>query len=162
MAGVNKVILVGHLGADPEIRSFPSGGRVAQLRLATGESWTDRATGEKKERTEWHTVQLTNDALGGVAEKYLRKGSKAYIEGQLRTRKWQDRDGADRWTTEVVVAPGRGELVLLDRPAGNRPPAEDPGPPGGATVGSAAGTGHAPGFGSGRPFDDDLDDDVPV
>ena len=102
MAGsVNKVILVGNLGADPEVKSFPSGGRIANLRIATSESWTDRATNERKERTEWHSVVLDNDNLVRVAEQYLRKGSKVYVEGQLRTRKWQDRDGNDRYTTEV-------------------------------------------------------------
>lgn len=119
MAGsVNKVILVGNLGADPEIKSFQSGGRIANLRLATSESWTDRNTGQRQERTEWHTVVIDNENLVRVAEQYLRKGSKVYIEGQLRTRKWQDRDGNDRYTTEVHVGRFRGELTLLDRREG--------------------------------------------
>lgn len=119
MAGsVNKVILVGNLGADPEVKSFQSGGRIANLRLATSESWTDRQSGERKERTEWHTVVIDNDNLVRVAEQYLKKGSKVYIEGQLRTRKWQDRDGNDRYTTEVYVGRFRGELTLLDRREG--------------------------------------------
>ncbi|NBC37330.1 single-stranded DNA-binding protein [Novosphingobium sp. FSY-8] len=119
MAGsVNKVILVGNLGADPEVKSFQNGGRIATLRIATSESWKDRQTGERKERTEWHSVVLSGDGLTGVAERYLRKGSKVYVEGQLRTRKWQDQSGADRYTTEVVLGP-RGVLTMLDGPQGN-------------------------------------------
>ncbi len=119
MAGsVNKVILVGNLGADPEVKTFASGGRIANLRLATSESWNDRNTGQRQERTEWHSVVIDNDNLVKVAENYLRKGSKVYIEGQLRTRKWQDRDGNDRYTTEVYVGRFRGELTLLDRREG--------------------------------------------
>jgi single-strand DNA-binding protein len=115
MAGsVNKVIIVGNLGADPEVKSFANGGRIANLRIATSESWTDRTTNERKERTEWHSVVLDNDNLVKVAENYLRKGSKVYVEGQLRTRKWQDRDGNDRYTTEVYVGRFKGELTLLD------------------------------------------------
>jgi single-strand DNA-binding protein len=157
MAGsVNKVILIGHLGADPEVKSFPSGGQVANFRLATSESWTDRATNARKERTEWHSVVVTNEALVSVVQKYLRKGSKAYVEGQLRTRKWQDRDGQDRYTTEVVVGGYRGQLVLLDRAEGG---------PGRAGAGSAAdyegpGSGAAPPAGGQGGFHD-LDDDVP-
>jgi single-strand DNA-binding protein len=119
MAGsVNKVILIGNLGQDPEVKSFASGGRIANLRLATSESWNDRQTGERKERTEWHTVVIDNDNLVTVAERYLKKGSKVFIEGQLRTRKWQDRDGNDRYTTEVYVGRFRGDLTLLDRREG--------------------------------------------
>lgn len=115
MAGsVNKVILVGNLGRDPEVRSFQNGGKVCNLRIATSETWKDRNTGERKERTEWHSVAIFNEALAGVAERYLRKGSKVYIEGQLETRKWQDQSGQDRYTTEVVVRPYRGELTMLD------------------------------------------------
>lgn len=163
MAGsVNKVIIVGNLGADPEVKSFASGGRIANLRIATSESWTDRTTNERKERTEWHSVVLDNDNLVKVAENYLRKGSKVYVEGQLRTRKWQDRDGNDRYTTEVYVGRFKGELTLLDarRDGGSgggygqddygSAPARSP----------AAATG---GFGAKQPssFDDDMDDDVP-
>lgn len=127
MAGsVNKVILVGNLGADPEVKSFQSGGRIANLRLATSESWNDRQTGERRERTEWHTVVIDNDNLVTVAERYLKKGSKVYVEGQLRTRKWQDRDGNDRYTTEVYVGRFRGDLTLLDRREAAGPPAEAP------------------------------------
>jgi len=114
MAGsVNKVILVGNLGADPEVKSFQNGGRIANLRIATSENWKDKNTGERKERTEWHAVVLQSDGLVGVAERFLRKGSKVYIEGQLRTRKWQDQSGNDRYTTEISVGVG-GVLTMLD------------------------------------------------
>ncbi len=114
MAGsVNKVIIVGNLGRDPEVRSFPNGGKVVNLRIATSENWRDKATGERKERTEWHSVAIFNEALAKIAEQYLRKGSTVYIEGQLETRKWQDQSGADRYTTEVVLRQYRGELTLL-------------------------------------------------
>jgi len=115
MAGsVNKVIIVGNLGADPEVKSFQNGGRIANLRIATSETWKDKATGERKERTEWHSVVLQSDGLVGVAERFLRKGSKVYVEGQLRTRKWQDQNGNDRYTTEVSVGGIGGVLTMLD------------------------------------------------
>lgn len=115
MAGsVNKVILVGNLGADPEVRSFPSGGKVCNLRIATSESWKDRNTGERRERTEWHRVAVYSEPLVRVCEQYLRKGSKVYIEGQLETRKWQDQSGQDRYTTEIALRPYRSELTMLD------------------------------------------------
>ena len=115
MAGsVNKVILVGNLGRDPEVRSFPNGGKVVNLRVATSERWRDKQTGENKERTEWHSVAIFNENLGRIAEQYLRKGSKVYLEGQLETRKWQDQSGQDRYSTEVVLRQFRGELTLLD------------------------------------------------
>lgn len=142
MASVNKVILVGNLGADPEVKSFSNGGKVANLRIATSESWKDKQTGERKERTEWHTVTLQGDGLAGVAERFLRKGSKVYVEGQLRTRKWQDQSGNDRYSTEVVVGV-RGALVMLDGASG-----------GGRSADSGAG-------GSSAPQHDDIDDDVP-
>ena len=113
MAGVNKVIIIGNLGADPEVRSFQNGGKVVNLRIATSETWRDKASGERKEKTEWHSVKITNEALGKIAEQYLKKGSTVYIEGQLETRKWQDQSGADRYTTEIVVKPFRGELTLM-------------------------------------------------
>jgi single-strand DNA-binding protein len=114
MAGsVNKVILVGNLGKDPEVKTFQNGGKVANLTLATSESWNDRQTGERREKTEWHNVVLQSDGLVRVAEQYLRKGSKVYVEGQIQTRKWQDRDGNDRYTTEIVVGM-RGTLTMLD------------------------------------------------
>ena len=115
MAGsVNKVILLGNLGRDPEVRNFPNGGKVANFSIATSESWKDRNTGERRERTEWHNISITNEALVRVAEQYLKKGSKVYVEGQLETRKWQDQTGNDRYTTEVVLRPYRGELTMLD------------------------------------------------
>ena len=114
MAGsVNKVIIVGNLGRDPEVRTFPNGGKVVSLNIATSETWRDKASGERKERTEWHRVAIFNEALGKIAEQYLKKGSTVYIEGQLETRKWQDQSGADRFTTEVVLRQFRGELTLL-------------------------------------------------
>src|SRR5438128_555101 len=115
MAGsVNKVILVGNLGQDPEVKSFQNGGRIANLRIATSENWKDKNTGERKERTEWHSVVLNSDGLVGVAERYLRKGSKVYIEGQLRTRKWQDASGNDRYSTEISVGGMGGVMTMLD------------------------------------------------
>ena len=115
MAGsVNKVIIVGNLGRDPEIRTFQSGGRVANLTIATSESWKDKATGERKERTEWHRVVIFNEHLVKIVESYVKKGSKIYIEGQLETRKWQDQSGQDRYATEIVLRPFNGSLTLLD------------------------------------------------
>lgn len=114
MAGsVNKVILIGNLGRDPEVRSFQNGGKVVNLRIATSENWRDRNTGERKERTEWHSVAIFNEPLAKIAEQYLRKGSTVYIEGQLETRKWQDQSGQDRYTTEIVLRPYSGNLTLL-------------------------------------------------
>lgn len=167
MAGsVNKVIIVGNLGADPEVKSFSNGGRIANLRIATSESWTDRTTNERKERTEWHSVTLDNDNLVKIAEQYLRKGSKVYVEGQLRTRKWQDRDGNDRYTTEVYVGRFRGELTLLD---GRREGGSGGGGYGGDDYGASPSPARAPSGGSSgglqnKPassFPDDMDDDVP-
>lgn len=162
MAGsVNKVILVGNLGADPESRSMPSGGEVVNLRVATSESWSDRQSGERQERTEWHRVVIFNENLGKVAKQYLRKGSKVYLEGQLQTRKWQDNSGQDRYSTEIVLNRFRGELVLLDR--------RDGGGGGGGfgddyeSSGASSGGGGSS-FNQPRPapaFDSDLDDDVP-
>jgi single-strand DNA-binding protein len=160
MAGVNKVILVGNLGADPEARSLNNGGEVVNMRIATSESWKDR-DGNRQERTEWHNVVIFNENLGRIAKSYLKKGSKVYLEGQIQTRKWQDQSGNDKYTTEVVLQRFRGELVLLDaRGEGGG------GGFGGDDYGSSSG-----GFGGGgskpqsRPqpaaFDTDLDDDVP-
>ncbi|ARO14406.1 single-strand binding protein [Ketogulonicigenium robustum] len=115
MAGsVNKVILIGNLGRDPEVRNFPNGGKVVNLRIATSETWRDKSSGERKERTEWHSVAIFSEPLGVIAEKYLRKGSKVYLEGQLETRKWQDQSGADRYSTEVALRPFNSTLTLLD------------------------------------------------
>lgn len=170
MAGsVNKVILIGNLGADPEIKSFQNGGKIANIRIATSEQWKDRMSGERKERTEWHNVVINGDGLVGVVERYLKKGSKVYIEGSLRTRKWQDRDGNDRYTTEVVVAGMGGALTMLDgAPGGGGARSNDGWGNGGGSGGSSWDQGGgAPAGGSGggsggrAPFDDDLDDDVP-
>ncbi len=156
MAGsLNKVMLIGHLGADPDVRSFQNGGKVANLRLATSETWKDRQTGERKERTEWHSIAIHGDGLAGIAQRYLRKGSKVYVEGQLQTRKWQDQQGNDRYTTEIVLRPYAGTLLLLDRNKG-----EDDGWPGtGGGAGAGAGAGGQSSGGS--AFDDDLDDEIP-
>ena len=115
MAGsVNKVIILGNLGVDPEVRSFPNGGKVCNLRIATSENWKDKNTGERREKTEWHSVAIFSEPLVRIAEQYLRKGSKVYIEGQLETRKWQDQSGQDRYTTEVVLRPYTSTLTMLD------------------------------------------------
>ncbi|MFZ5707081.1 MAG: single-stranded DNA-binding protein [Pseudomonadota bacterium] len=192
MAGsVNKVILVGNLGRDPESRSFANGGKVVNLRIATSEQWKDRSTGERRDKTEWHSVAIFNEALAGVAERYLRKGSKVYLEGQLQTRKWTDQQGQERYSTEVVLQGFNAVMVLLDRPDGGGMGGgmgggtsggaaagggwgDDDGYGGGAAFGG--GGGGAGGFGGGSrgggaaagggrksdPFDvGDLDDDVP-
>jgi single-strand DNA-binding protein len=114
MASVNKVTILGHLGADPDIRTTSAGKSIANMRIATSETWKDKATGERREKTEWHTIVIFNEALAGVAQRYLKKGSKVYIEGQLQTRKWQDKDGQDRYSTEVVLQGFNGQLVMLD------------------------------------------------
>jgi len=114
---INKVILIGNLGRDPEVRSFPNGGRVANFSVATSENWKDKTSGERRERTEWHRISITNDALVGIAEKYLKKGSKVYLEGQLETRKYE-KDGRDVYTTEVVLRPYNGNLTMLDTRSG--------------------------------------------
>ena len=170
MAGsVNKVILVGNLGRDPEVRSFQNGGKVVNLRIATSESWRDKATGERKERTEWHSVAIFNENIGKIAEQYLRKGSKVYVEGQLETRKWQDQSGADRYSTEVVLRPYSGSLTLLDgREGGGGGGDERGGGVGGypedrgyGDERGGSGGGSAPrggGSGGGRS---DLDDEIP-
>ena len=167
MAGsVNKVILIGTLGADPEIKSFQNGGKIANIRIATSEQWKDRMTGERKERTEWHNVVINGEGLVGVVERYLKKGSKVYIEGSLRTRKWQDRDGNDKYTTEVVIAGMGGTLTMLDGAPGGGG-SRGGGGGGDEWSGGSSGGSSGGGFGGGSsgggrpPFDDDLDDDVP-
>lgn len=120
MSSVNKVIIVGNLGKDPEIRSLPSGGRIANLSVATSESWKDKTTGDRKENTQWHRVVIFNDALVGVVERFVKKGSKLYLEGQLETRKWAGEDGKDNYSTEVVLRPYRGDIVLLDSKGGDQ------------------------------------------
>lgn len=161
MAGVNKVILVGNLGADPEARSLPSGGEVVNLRVATSESWKDRNSGERQERTEWHRVVIFNENLGRVAKNYLRKGSKVYLEGQLQTRKWTDQSGQEKYSTEVVLQNFRGELVLLDSREGGGGGGRDFG--GGEDFGGGYGSGGSQRQQRPQPaaFDTDLDDDVP-
>jgi single-strand DNA-binding protein len=151
MAGVNKVILVGNLGKDPEVRRMTSGEPVVNLSVATSESWRDKASGERKERTEWHRVVIFNENLAKVAEQYLRKGSKVYLEGQLSTRKWTDKDGAEKYSTEVVLNRFRGELVMLDGRS------EGGGGGGGGGGASRSGSGEAP-----ASFDrGDMDDEIP-
>jgi single-strand DNA-binding protein len=183
MAGVNKVIIVGNLGRDPEVRSFPNGGKVVNLRIATSDTWRDKQTGERKERTEWHSVAIFNEALGKVAEQYLKKGSTVYIEGALETRKWQDQSGAERYTTEVVLRQFRGELTLLggrgDSGGGGggagyeeRGGYEDQGggasggggggyARGGASGGGAGGYGGGAAGGAGGGGRSDMDDEIP-
>jgi len=176
MAGsLNKVMLIGNLGQDPEVKSFQNGGRIANLRIATSENWKDKNTGERKERTEWHTVVLQSDGLVGVAERYLRKGSKVYIEGSLRTRKWQDQSGNDRYSTEVSVGMN-GVMTMLDgapgggqRGGGGGDDWGGGGGRGGSSGGSGGGSSWNQGGGGsgsggssgGGGFSDDLDDDIP-
>ena len=161
MAGsVNKVILIGNLGRDPEVRTFQNGGKVCNLRIATSETWKDRNTGERRERTEWHSVAIFSEPLARVAEQYLKKGSKVYIEGQLETRKWQDQSGQDRYSTEVVLRPFKSELTMLD----------GRGEGGGSTGGGGYGGGYDNGpqddryddrGGSSAPSSRDMDDEIP-
>ena len=159
MAGsVNKVILVGNLGRDPEVRTFQNGGKVCNLRVATSENWKDRNTGERRERTEWHSVAIFSEPLARIAEQYLRKGSKVYLEGQLETRKWQDQSGNDRYSTEVVLRPYKGELTLLDGRSGS-------GDSGGyledrSSGGNYGGDQQSGGFGGPAPAGD-IDDEIP-
>ena len=175
MAGVNKVILVGNLGDDPEARSLNNGGEVVNLRVATSENWKDK-DGNRQERTEWHRVVIFNENLGRVAKSYLRKGSKVYLEGAIQTRKWQDQSGQDKYSTEIVLQRFRGELVLLDARGGGGGGGgfgggDDYGDSFGGGAGGgggASGFGGAGGSGASRPqsrpspaFDSDLDDDVP-
>ncbi|PZQ21152.1 MAG: single-stranded DNA-binding protein [Sphingopyxis macrogoltabida] len=174
---LNKVIIIGRLGADPETRTFQSGDKVANLRVATSESWKDKQTGEKQERTEWHSVSIFGQ-LADIAERYLNKGSQVYLEGQLQTRKWQDKSGNDRYTTEIVLRPFAGKLVMLGSPNGERQNGGDYGrqhsdgsrsggqPQDGGSSWNAPRDGgaaqwNAPRDGGSPRFNDDLDDDVP-
>jgi single-strand DNA-binding protein len=168
MAGsVNKVIIVGNLGRDPEVRSFQNGGKVVNLRIATSETWRDKASGERKERTEWHSVAIFNEGLAKIAEQYLKKGSKVYIEGQLETRKWQDQSGADRYTTEIVLRNYGGTLTLLDSRDGgsgggggydDRGGQDDYGSGGGSSSGGGRGSSGGGAPSGGRS---DMDDEIP-
>ncbi|GAB5446484.1 single-stranded DNA-binding protein [Gymnodinialimonas sp.] len=173
MAGsVNKVIIIGNLGRDPEVRSFQNGGKVCNLRIATSENWKDRNTGERRERTEWHSVAIFNENLARLAEQYLRKGSKVYIEGKLETRKWQDQSGQDRYSTEVVLRPYAGELTFLDGRndggggggygGGGGGGYDDRGGSGGGFGGDdRGGSGGGGGGGFGGGGGSDLDDEIP-
>ncbi|MEE4318060.1 MAG: single-stranded DNA-binding protein [Erythrobacter sp.] len=174
MAGsLNKVMLIGNLGADPEIRTFQNGGKVANLRIATSETWKDRNTGERQERTQWHTVAIFNEGLVGVVERFLKKGSKVYVEGQLETRKWQDQQGQDRYSTEVVLRNYNGTLTMLDGAQGGGGMGgggggRSGGYGGGASGGGSSGGGWDQGGGNTGPSGgssgggyDDLDDDIP-
>ncbi len=173
MAGsVNKVIIVGNLGRDPEVRTFQNGGKVVNLNIATSESWRDKASGERKERTEWHRVSILNENLAKIAEQYLKKGSKVYIEGQLETRKWQDQSGVEKFTTEVVLRPFRGELTLLDGREGGSGGGQGSGSAGGQGGGYMAdqsggrdsgrdGGGYDSGPTSGSGGSRDMDDEIP-
>ncbi|MFU8881785.1 MAG: single-stranded DNA-binding protein [Rhodobacterales bacterium] len=174
MAGsVNKVILIGNLGRDPEVRTFQNGGKVCNLRIATSEQWKDKQSGERKERTEWHTVAVFQEGLVRICEQYLKKGSKVYIEGKLQTRKWQDQSGADRYSTEVVLQGYDGTLTMLDGPSGG-----SGGGGGGSTYGGGGGGdyggyegggydsgpsqgGGGSGGGGGRAPSRDIDDEIP-
>ncbi|MFD1196214.1 single-stranded DNA-binding protein [Seohaeicola saemankumensis] len=173
MAGsVNKVILIGNLGRDPEVRTFQNGGKVCNLRIATSEQWKDRATGERKERTEWHSVAVFQEGLVRICEQYLKKGSKVYIEGKLQTRKWQDQSGQDRYTTEIVLQGYDGTLTMLDGPSGG---GGGGGGGGGASYGgggdyggdygggydSGPSQGGGGGGGGGRAPSRDIDDEIP-
>ena len=166
MAGsVNKVILIGNLGKDPEARSMNNGGEVVSFSLATSENWNDKASGERKEKTEWHNIVIFNENLGRIAKQYLRKGSSVYLEGQLQTRKWTDQNGNDKYTTEVVLQRFRGELTLLGGREGGG--SSGGGSGGGANWGEDRGSNPFGGgaskgqSGSGSAFESDLDDDVP-
>lgn len=176
MAGsVNKVILIGNLGRDPEVRTFQNGGKVCNLRIATSETWKDRNTGERRERTEWHSVAIFNENLARLAEQYLRKGSKVYIEGKLETRKWQDQSGQDRYSTEVVLRPYAGELTFLDgRDGGSGGGGQGGGQGGyggggydggygggGYDSGPSSGGGYGGGSSGGGGSSRDIDDEIP-
>ena len=164
MAGsVNKVILIGNLGADPEIRRTQDGRPIANLRIATSDSWRDKATGERKEKTEWHRVVIFNENLCRIAEQYLKKGSKIFIEGQLQTRKWQDQSGQDRYSTEVVLQGFRGELTLLDRAGGGGGGGEFGGDDAGGEFGSSGPSRKVPATAgaSGRGGRGEMDDEIP-
>ncbi|MEZ5773908.1 MAG: single-stranded DNA-binding protein [Hyphomicrobiaceae bacterium] len=178
MAGsVNKVILIGNLGKDPEVRHTQDGRPICNLRIATSESWRDKASGERKEKTEWHSVVIFSEPLCRVAEQYLKKGSKVYVEGQLQTRKWQDQSGQERYSTEVVLQGFNGTLTMLDGRAGggmqeggqagygsggdDRDMGRSSGGGGGRRSGGGSGSGSGSGSGGGGGYDKDLDDEIP-
>lgn len=165
MAGsINKVILVGNLGNEPEVRTTQDGGKIVTFSVATSESWKDKMSGERRDRTEWHRVVIFNEALANVAESYLHKGSKVYLEGQLQTRKWVDQQGMERYTTEVVLSRFRGELALLDRrgEGGGAGPQEDwSQEPAAVSVASSGGASSQPAQPVAAPSHDEIDDDIP-
>ncbi len=164
MAGsLNKVMIIGNLGADPDVRSMPSGDELCNLSIATSESWNDKASGERKERTQWHRVVIFNPALVKVAKNYLKKGSKVFIEGQLETRKWQDKEGKDQYSTEVVLRPYRGELTMLDGKGSAANDAMGGGSSGGYADSAASAGGYAPSYGGAAPATraDEMADDIP-
>jgi single-strand DNA-binding protein len=159
MSSVNKVILIGNLGRDPEVRTFANGGKVCNLRIATSETWKDKSSGEKKERTEWHSVAIMSEPLANLAERYLKKGSKVYLEGQLETRKWQDQSGADKYSTEVVLRPFNSTMTFLDGPSGGQGGHGDGGQRGGHDQAGGAGGSRgmaAHGQGGGNALDDEI------
>jgi len=171
--GINKVIIVGNLGKDPEVRTFANGGKVCNFSVATSESWKDKQTGERKEKTEWHNISIYNEGLAGVAERYLKKGSKVYLEGKLQTRKWQDQSGNDRYSTDVVLQGFDAKMEMLDsrQGGGGQGGGSNDGWGGGQGGGAPSGGGSGGGWGQtgggsgggqgGGAFDSDLDDDVP-
>ncbi|MEY8118097.1 single-stranded DNA-binding protein [Falsihalocynthiibacter sp. BN13B15] len=164
MAGsVNKVILIGNLGRDPEVRSFPNGGKVCNLRIATSENWKDKNTGERREKTEWHSVAIFQEGLVRIAEQYLKKGSKVYIEGQLQTRKYQAQDGTDRYSTEVVLQGFGGTLTMLDGRSEGGGGGYDSGPSGGGYDSGPSGGGYSSGGnqGGGNQGGGNIDDEIP-
>jgi single-strand DNA-binding protein len=172
MAGsLNKVMIIGNLGQDPEVKSFQNGGKVCNLRIATSEQWKDKNTGERQERTEWHSVAIFSEGLVSVAERFLRKGSKVYVEGQLQTRKWQDQSGNDRYSTEIVLRGFNGTLTMLDGAGGGQGGGGGGGGrasgggsdwnQGGGGGSSGGGGGSGGSSGGGSNFGDDLDDDIP-
>ena len=159
MAGsVNKVILIGNLGADPEVRHTQDGRPIVNLRVATSENWRDKASGERRERTEWHRVVIFNENLAKIAEQYLKKGSKVYLEGQLQTRKWQDQSGQDRYSTEVVLQGFNAQLTMLD---GKSRDGAGEGASGGGDFGRSGPLGGGSSSGGGGSFDKELDDEIP-
>jgi single-strand DNA-binding protein len=163
VGSLNKVMLIGNLGKDPEVRSFQNGGKVVSFSVATSESWKDKSSGERKDKTEWHNVSIFSEGLARVAEQYLKKGSKVYLEGQLETRKWQDQAGNDRYSTDVVLRNFNSSMVLLDRAECGGSGQRGGGSGGGEWDQSSSGGGGASRGGASRPaaFDSDLDDDVP-